>query len=328
MARARVTEAAAPPPLLAAADTARAYAGWLEWLATERRASRHTIAAYGRDLGFFFTFLADHLGAPADLAALKDLRAGDFRAWLAARITSDHVAASNARALSVLRNFFRWLDRQGLVHNPHVAGLRTPKLPRAVPKPLSGPDAAAAIDAIENLSEEPWIAARDTALLTLLYGAGLRIDEALSLDRRVLPLSDSLTVLGKGRKQRVVPLIARVREAIADYVARCPYQPGPDGPLFIGARGKRLQAGIVQKQVRKLRAWLGLPETATPHTLRHSFATHLLAAGGDLRAIQELLGHASLSTTQRYTAVDAERILAVYDQAHPRARKGSQPRQS
>jgi integrase/recombinase XerC len=328
MARSRVTEAAAPPPLLAAADTARAYAGWLEWLANERRASRHTIAAYGRDLGFFFAFLADHLGAPADLAALKDLRAADFRAWLAARVTSDHVAASNARALSVLRNFFRWLDRQGLVHNPHVAGLRTPKLPRAVPRPLSEPDAAAAIDAIENLSEEPWIAARDTALLTLLYGAGLRIDEALSLDRRVLPLSDSLTVLGKGRKQRVVPLIAGVREAIADYVARCPYQPGPEGPLFIGARGKRLQAGIVQKQVRKLRAWLGLPETATPHALRHSFATHLLAAGGDLRAIQELLGHASLSTTQRYTAVDAERILAVYDQAHPRARKGSQPGQS
>ena len=330
MARSRVSDAAAkePPALLAGADAARAYAAWLEWLATERRASRHTIAAYGRDLAFFFAFLAEHRGAPADLVALKDLRAGDFRAWLAARVTSDHVAASNARALSVLRNFFRWLDRQGLVHNPHVAALRTPKLPRAVPKPLSEPDAAAAIDAIEHLSEEPWIAARDTALLMLLYGAGLRIDEALSLDRRILPLSDSLTVLGKGRKQRVVPLIAGVREAIADYVARCPYQPGAAGPLFLGARGKRLQAGVVQAQIRKLRGWLGLPETATPHALRHSFATHLLAAGGDLRAIQELLGHASLSTTQRYTAVDAERILAVYDQAHPRARKVSLPRQS
>ena len=328
MARPRLTAAAQePPPLPAAADTARACAAWLEWLATERRASRHTIAAYGRDLGFFFGFLAEHRGAPADLAVLKDLRATDFRAWLASRVTSDHVAASNARALSVLRNFFRWLDRQGLVHNPHVAALRTPKLPRAVPKPLSEPDAAAAIDAIEHLSEEPWIAARDTALLMLLYGAGLRIDEALSLDRRILPLSDSLTVLGKGRKQRVVPLLAHVRDAIADYVARCPYQPGADGPLFVGAKGKRLQAGVVQKQIRKLRAWLGLPETATPHALRHSFATHLLAAGGDLRAIQELLGHASLSTTQRYTAVDAERILAVYDQAHPRARKAGPARQ-
>jgi integrase/recombinase XerC len=330
MARSRVSDAAAnePPALLAGADAAHAYAAWLEWLATERRASRHTIAAYGRDLAFFFAFLAEHRGAPADLETLKDLRAGDFRAWLAARVTSDHVAASNARALSVLRNFFRWLDRQGLVHNPHVAALRTPKLPHAVPKPLSEPDAAAAIDAIEHLSEEPWIAARDTALLVLLYGAGLRIDEALSLDRRILPLSDSLTVLGKGRKQRVVPLIAGVREAITDYVARCPYQPGAVGPLFLGARGKRLQAGVVQAQIRKLRGWLGLPETATPHALRHSFATHLLAAGGDLRAIQELLGHASLSTTQRYTAVDAERILAVYDQAHPRARKASLPRQS
>jgi integrase/recombinase XerC len=329
MARPGVTHAAEEPPSLpAAADATRAYADWLEWLATERRASRHTIAAYRRDLGFFFAFMAEHRGAPADLAALKDLRASDFRAWLAARVASDHVAASNARALSVLRNFFRWLDRQGLVHNPHVAALRTPKLPRAVPKPLSEADAAAAVDAVEHLSDEPWIAARDTALLMLLYGAGLRIDEALSLNRRVLPLSDSLTVLGKGRKQRVVPLIAGVREAIAAYVERCPYQPGPDGPLFVGARGKRLQAGVVQAQIRKLRAWLGLPDTATPHALRHSFATHLLAAGGDLRAIQELLGHASLSTTQRYTAVDAERILAVYDQAHPRARKATQPRQT
>jgi integrase/recombinase XerC len=330
MARAGVIPPAAkePPPLLAAADAVHAYSRWLEWLATERRASRHTIAAYGRDLGFFFAFLTEHRGAPADLAALKDLRAADFRAWLAARVASDHVAASNARALSVLRNFFRWLDRQGLVHNPHVAALRTPKLPRAVPKPLTEADAAAAVGAIEHLSEEPWIAARDTALLMLLYGAGLRIDEALSLDRRVLPLSDSLTVLGKGRKQRVVPLIASVRDAIADYVARCPYQPGPDGPLFLGARGKRLQAGVVQAQVRKLRGWLGLADTATPHALRHSFATHLLAAGGDLRAIQELLGHASLSTTQRYTAVDAERILAVYDRAHPRARKANESRQT
>jgi integrase/recombinase XerC len=324
MARAGISARAAskePPPLLASADAARAYAAWLEWLASERRASRHTLAAYGRDLAFFFAFLAEHRGGPADLAALAQLRASDFRAWLAARVTSGHVAASNARALSVLRNFFRWLDRRGLAHNPHVAALRTPKLPRAVPKPLSEPDAAAAIDAIEHLSEEPWIAARDTALLMLLYGAGLRIDEALSLDRNILPLGESLTVLGKGRKQRAVPLIAGVRAAIDYYVARCPYRPGAGGPLFLGAKGKRLQAGVVQAQMRKLRAWLGLQETATPHALRHSFATHLLAAGGDLRAIQELLGHASLSTTQRYTAVDAERILAVYDRAHPRARR-------
>jgi integrase/recombinase XerC len=328
MARSRVsaTQGVGPvPAILARADAARAYTAWLEWLASERRASRHTVAAYARDLAFFFAFLAEHRGEPADLAELGRLRAADFRAWLAARVASDHVAASNARALSVLRNFFRWLDRRALVHNPHLAALRTPKLPRAVPKPLSVPDAAAAVDQIEHLSDEPWIASRDTALLTLLYGAGLRIDEALSLNRDVMPLGDSLTVLGKGRKQRVVPLLGSVRAAIDDYVARCPWQPGRDGPLFLGARGKRLQAGVVQAQIRKLRAWLGLPDTATPHALRHSFATHLLAAGGELRAIQELLGHASLSTTQRYTAVDAERILAVYDQAHPRARKAVPP---
>jgi integrase/recombinase XerC len=328
MARSRVSaasDARQPPPILAAADAARAYAAWLEWLTTERRASRHTIAAYARDLAFFFAFLADHRGGPADLSELGKLRTADFRAWLAARLRSDHVAASNARALSVLRNFFRWLDKQGLVHNPHLAALRTPKLPRGVPKPLSEPDAAAAVESIEHLSEEPWIGARDTALVTLLYGAGLRIDEALSLNRDVLPLGDSLIVLGKGRKQRVVPLLASVRQAVDDYVAHCPYRPARDGALFLGARGKRLQAGVVQAQIRKLRAWLGLPDTATPHALRHSFATHLLAAGGDLRAIQELLGHASLSTTQRYTAVDAERLLAVYDQAHPRA-KAATPR--
>ena len=211
MARPRVKAApdAGPPVAIpAGADAVRAYATWLEWLTTERRASRHTIAAYGRDIALFFAFLADHRGGPADLAELTQLRTGDFRAWLAARLGSGHVAASNARALSVLRNFFRWLDRQGLAHNPHLAALRTPKLPHAVPKPLSVPDAAAAVESIGHLSEEPWIAARDTALTMLLYGAGLRIDEALSLDRDVLPLRESLTVLGKGRKQRVVPLLA------------------------------------------------------------------------------------------------------------------------
>jgi integrase/recombinase XerC len=328
MARSRVSaarEPRQPAQLLAGPDATRAYGEWLEWLASERRASRHTIAAYGRDVGFFFAFLSDHLGGPADLGALAGLRAADFRAWLAARIASDHEPASNARALSVLRNFFRFLDRHGHVHNPHLAGLRTPKLKRAVPRALSEADAGAAVDAIEQLSDEPWIAARDTALMMLLYGAGLRIDEALSLNRDVLPLADSLAVLGKGRKQRVVPLLGVIREAADDYIRRCPYQPGRDGPLFLGARGKRLQAGVVQARLRRLRAALGLPDSATPHALRHSFATHLLAAGGDLRAIQELLGHASLSTTQRYTAVDAERILAVYEQAHPRARKPAAP---
>jgi integrase/recombinase XerC len=322
MARARIAGAARRAPAAAVhadADAARACEDWLTWLAVERRVSRHTAAAYGRDVAFFFGFLARHLGGPVGLDQLRRLRAADFRAFLAARLDRGAVAASNARALSVLRNFFRWLDRQGHVHNPHLAALRAPKLPRALPKPLTSVDAQAAVDSVEHLSEEPWIAARDTALLALLYGAGLRIDEALSLDRDALPLGATLRVVGKGRKQRAVPLLDVVRQAIDDYVRRCPYRPGPGGPLFLGARGKRLQAGVVQARLRRLRAWLGLPDTATPHALRHSFATHLLAAGGDLRAIQELLGHASLSTTQRYTAVDPERLLAVYEAAHPRA---------
>lgn len=319
MAGPRVTLLPQTPPI-AQGDAAEAFAVWRLWLANERRASRHTLASYSRDLLGFFAFLAQHLGDPAGLADLSKLRPADLRAWLAARRTQGLTATSNARALSSLRGFFRWLDRRGLAHNPHVAGLRSPKLPRSLPKPLNVPDAAAVVEEIGDFHDEPWIAARDVAVLTLLYGAGLRIDEALSLNRNVLPLGESLVVTGKGRKQRIVPILPAVREAVADYVARCPYQPDGDGPLFLGARGKRLNAAIVQGQMRKARVALGLPETATPHALRHSFATHLLGAGGDLRAIQELLGHASLSTTQRYTDIDAERLIEVYNAAHPRAR--------
>jgi integrase/recombinase XerC len=319
MAGPRLTLLPATPPI-AQSDAAEAFAVWRLWLANERRASRHTLASYSRDIAAFFAFLAGHLGGPASLVDLARLKPADFRAWLAARRAAGLTATSNARALSSLRGFFRWLERCDLLHNAHIAGLRSPKLPRFLPKPLTVADAAAAVDAIGDFHDEPWIAARDVAVLTLLYGAGLRIDEALALDRGVLPLGDTLVVTGKGRKQRIVPLLPAVRDAVADYVSRCPYQPGPDGPLFLGARGKRLNAAIVQRQMRKLRAALGLPETATPHALRHSFATHLLGAGGDLRAIQELLGHASLSTTQRYTDIDAERLIEVYNAAHPRAR--------
>ena len=306
-------------PLIAHGDAAEAFTVWRLWLANERRVSRHTLISYTHDVATFFSFLAQHLGGPAALADLARLRPADFRAWLAARRQDGLTATSNARALSSLRGLFRWLDRRGLAHNPHVVSLRTPKLPRSLPKPLVVADAVTVVDAIGDFHDEPWIAARDIAVLTLLYGAGLRIDEALALNRSALPLGDTLVVTGKGRKQRMVPLLQAVRDAVADYVARCPYQPGRDGPLFLGARGKRLNAAIVQKQMRRARAALGLPETATPHALRHSFATHLLGAGGDLRAIQELLGHASLSTTQRYTDIDAEQLIAVYNAAHPRA---------
>ena len=299
--------------------------GWRRWLADERRASRHTIDAYGRDLAAFLAFLTGHLGGPPGLADLSALTTADFRSWLARRAGQERARTSTARAISVVRGFFRHLDRRGLAHNPALTALRTPRQHRAVPRPLSVADARAALDSAGALGPAPWIAKRDTALITLLYGAGLRIGEALALDRRDLPAEApggdaALVVAGKGGKQRVVPLLAVVRAAIADYLAACPYALPADGPLFVGARGGRLNAGVVQRGFRRLRGFLGLPESATPHALRHSFATHLLGAGGDLRTIQELLGHANLSTTQRYTEVDSESLLRIYDKAHPRAR--------
>ena len=293
---------------------------WQSWLAHQRRASPHTVEAYGRDLAAFVAFLAEHLGGPPDLEALGSLRPADLRAWLARRARDGLARSSTARALSVVRGFFRYCERNGLARAAAFGAVRTPRLPRPVPKPLSVADAAEVIDKVAVLSEVPWLARRDAAILTLLYGCGLRIGEALGLKRRDAPLGETLRVVGKGRKERLVPVLPIVRAAIADYLASCPYDPGPYGPLFLGARGGALDPAIVQKQMRALRVWLGLPETATPHALRHSFATHLLAAGGDLRAIQELLGHASLSTTQRYTEVETDQLVAVYERAHPRAR--------
>ena len=309
------------PPTPAGPDAAAAVEDFLDWLRDERRSSAHTVSAYARDLASFFGFLADHLGGPAGLDALGVLRASDFRGYLAKRRNDGLTNASIARTLSVIRSFFRHLERSGALHNPALAAVRSPKLAHAVPKPLSVTAASAVRDEVGLLSEEPWVAARDAAVLTMLYGCGLRISEALSLERRDAPSGPSLIVTGKGRKQRLVPVLPVVREAIEEYLALCPYELPPDGPLFVGVRGKRLNPGIVQAAMRQVRAALGLPETATPHALRHSFATHLLGAGGDLRTIQELLGHASLSTTQRYTEVDTERLLSVYRDAHPRAKR-------
>jgi len=306
---------------VAAADLSQAVAGWQRWLANERRAADHTADAYLRDLNGFLAFLADHLGGPPDLAALSDLAVGDFRAWLARRATGAHKKTSTARALSSVRSFFRYLDRAGLASNDAIRAVRGPKLPHSVPKPLTETEAAEALDHTAKLGSAPWVGCRDVAVLTLLYGCGLRIDEALGLDRRDAPTGDAMVIAGKGGKERVVPVLPAVRAAIDDYIAACPHDLAPDGPLFIGVRGKRLGARTVQLLMQRLRARLGLPESATPHALRHSFATHLLAAGGDLRTIQELLGHASLSTTQRYTDVDADALMKVYDQAHPRAAK-------
>jgi integrase/recombinase XerC len=304
-----------------APDLRQAVTAWLEWLAHQRRLSAHTLVAYRHDIAGFLGFLAEHLGETPDLAALAALKATDFRAWLARRHGERLARTSIARALSVVRNFFRYLEQQGLASNPALGLVRRPKLPVALPKAL---DAGAAQELLESVGEgtAPWIAARDTALMLLLYGAGLRIGEALSLKRSEAPRTgqEALRILGKGRKERFVPLLPVVAEAAERYLALCPFDPGAEGPLFLGERGGPLSPRLLQGRLQVLRRQLGLPETATPHALRHSFATHLLAGGGDLRSIQELLGHSSLSTTQRYTKVDTESLLRAYRAAHPRAR--------
>ncbi len=285
------------------------------------------MAAYRRDIHDFLAFVAEHTGGPPGLAALADLRQGDFRAWLARRARDKLARTSTARALSSVRGFFRFLDRRGLASNAAIALVRTPRLPKSVPKALSIRDTRDLLAETEADAAIEWVARRDTAILTLLYGAGLRISEALSLDKRTVEgllrtRAASVAITGKGGKQRMVPLLPQVRAALASYRATCPFlaAANPRDVFFIGARGGPLDPGVVQRAVRRLRVKLGLPESATPHALRHSFATHLLGAGGDLRTIQELLGHASLSTTQRYTDVDAARLAAIYRAAHPRAR--------
>lgn len=306
---------------------AEARAAWLGWLARERRASDHTIEAYGADVALFLGFLAGHLGDEPDLAALGALRPADLRAFLASRAAAGDGAATRARRLASVRGFLRYLTRRhGMAALP-VGALRGPRPKPPIPRALS-PEAARAVatEAGEAYAtgrhERPAMqAARDVALFSLLYGAGLRIAEALALDLRDAPRPEqeaALRVRGKGGTERLVPVLPAVRAAIADYLRhRGPGAPGE--PLFLGARGGRLDPAVAQRAMREFRRLAGLPEHATPHALRHSFATHLLGAGADLRAIQELLGHASLSTTQRYTAVDAAALLATWKKAHPRA---------
>jgi len=306
--------------LFANPEVAAVAAAWLEGLAHEKRQADATVKAYRTDLEGFLTFCAEHLGEPPNLDRLTGLRAIDFRAWLASRHHRGLARTSTARALAALRSFYRYLDREHGRHNPALRALRTPRLPRRLPRPLSAAQASELIAVAPAGAREDWIAKRDTAVLLLLYGAGLRIGEALALDRSAVGRPADLRTLritGKGGKQRLVPLLPVIAAAIADYLDACPYRSAE--ALFLGARGKRLQAPIVRRAMQDARRCLGLPETATPHALRHSFATHLLADGADLRTIQELLGHASLSTTQGYTGVDSERMIRLYHQAHPRA---------
>jgi len=306
----------------AAPDLLAAIGEWQRWLRHEKRASPHTLAAYNSDLLNFLSFEAEHIGGLPALRDLDALKPADFRAWLAHRRTQGLAHSSNARAISVMRNLFRWLDREGLVDASAASAVRTPKVPRSLPKALSDREAAETVESVAELARQAWVGKRDTAVLLLLYGCGLRIGEALSLTRLEAPRGkqQTLCVTGKGNKQRLVPLLPVVIEAIDDYLRACPYDLPPSGPLFVGARGGPLSPRPIQKRLQELRGLLGLPATATPHALRHSFATHLLAGGGDLRSIQELLGHASLSTTQRYTEVDVQGLLSVYQAAHPRAK--------
>ncbi|WP_208439181.1 tyrosine recombinase XerC [Bartonella quintana] len=305
----------ADPPVLAARKN------WLDNLLRTRRMATHTAQAYERDTRQFLSFLCQHLGHKPTFHDLANLRVTDLRAYLAYRRTLNISARSLSRGMAGLRSFFNYLSREGIVSIPASKLVRTPKYSKSLPKPLAIKSALHVVKQENQQENESWIIARNAAVLILLYGCGMRISEALALTPEQFsdPEKTSLFVTGKGGKTRLVPLIKVVYETIQNYLKCCPYPLVENQPMFRGARGGPLHPAIIQRTVRNLRSSLGLPETATPHSLRHSFATHLLSRGGDLRTIQELLGHASLSTTQIYTHVDTDRLLEIYQKAHPRA---------
>src|SRR6516162_4059173 len=307
----------------AADEVAVELARWRSYLSSERRMSPKTVESYARDVRQFLAFLAEHLGGQVSLAALVRAAPQDVRAFMASRRADGISGRSLMRNLAGARSFARFIERNGKGRLAALGAVRAPKIAKTLPKPLPVAEAKRVPDPGSRAGEErePWVLARDAAVLALLYGSGLRISEALGLKRKDAPepgKSDSVTVTGKGNKDRMVPVLASVARLVADYLSLCPYRLPPDSPLFVGAKGGPLSPRVVQLAMVRLRGALGLPDTATPHALRHSFATHLLTRGGDLRAIQELLGHASLSTTQIYTAVDSERLLEVYRASHPR----------
>lgn len=292
---------------------------WIAHLAHEKRFSPHTLRAYDADLRYFFDFLTDHLSRPPSMNDLGGATISDFRGWLTKRTVEGAGPATRARALASVRSFLKWLDKNGHLHNPAVSALRTPKLPRKLIRSVPPEQAKTAIDRAMSLQEEKWQGLRDRALFILLYGCGLRIDEALKLDYAARPRDGQVRVMGKGGKERMVPVLPAVQKALDEYLAGCPFAFEKDTPLFPGARGGRLNQGVAQRQMRILRRAFGLPETLTPHALRHSFATHILVNGADLRTIQELLGHASVRTTSRYTELDNAQLMEVYKKSHPRA---------
>jgi integrase/recombinase XerC len=304
----------------AAEDLAARFNDWVHFLEHEKRFSRHTLRAYTQDLLYFFEFLTQYLGKPPSLNALGDASVRDFRSWLARRAADGAGNATRARQLSSLRSFLKWLDKQGHLHNPAIKSIRTPKQKHRLPRSLPAPQAKELAMSAESIpSQEPWVMHRDRALFTLLYGCGLRIDEALQLNYGTRPQNGEVRVMGKGSRERLVPVLPIVEQMIADYISHCPKTFEKDTPLFLGSMGGRLNQGVAQRQLRIIRKSMGLPESLTPHALRHSFATHILVNGGNLRIIQELLGHASLKTTQRYTDFDNAQLLEVYKRSHPRA---------
>lgn len=294
---------------------------WIVYLERERRLAANTIESYSRDLQQFLGFLTGHLGQPPGLAKISELKPADVRAFMAQRRNGGAGAKTLGRQLASMRSFVRFCTKRGYAATAAFTSVRSPKQPKSLPKALSIADSLELIESAETMADEPWIAARDTAVLMLLYGCGLRISEALGLKRADAPINatTAIRVIGKGGRERVVPVLPTIARAVADYLALCPFVLEPEGPLFRGVRGGPLSPRIIQKATERLRSALGLEPSATPHALRHSFATHLLGRGGDLRTIQELLGHASLSTTQIYTKVDTERLLEAYRAAHPRA---------
>lgn len=306
--------------MIAGEEAGALLGGWLDHLRAVRGLSPATLDAYCTDVTAYLGFLQDHLGGPVSGPALSGLSLGDLRAWLASIQAQDGLSPrSAARAVSAVRNFHHWLeDRHGLAC-PAIGQLRAPKARRSLPRPVATEDAERLIAAVSADDPRDWVQARDAAALTLIWGTGLRIGEALSLQQRDAPLGEWLTVTGKGGKMRSVPVLPVVREAVEHYRRLCPHAPGPGEALFLGIRGGPLNPATLRKAMAAVRRALGLPETASPHALRHAFATGLLEAGGDLRAIQDLLGHARLATTQVYTGVDTARLHEVYRRAHPRA---------
>ncbi|MEJ2019935.1 MAG: tyrosine recombinase XerC [Maritimibacter sp.] len=297
--------------------------GWLAHITALDGAAANTTEAYRADVLGFLAFMGQHFGGGQGRAALARVGIRDMRAWMAHERAGGIGARSLARELSAVKSFYRWLSDHDGFDASAVLSTRSPKFNKKLPRPLSQDAASEMIATTEMQARDGWIGARDAAVVTLLYGCGLRISEALSLTGAAAPLPEVLRIIGKGGKERLVPVLPAARQAVDLYLRLCPYEHTPDDPLFRGARGGALNPRIVQKAVERARLQLGLPASATPHAMRHSFATHLLNAGGDLRAIQELLGHASLSTTQAYTAVDTARLMEVYAAAHPRAHEGA-----